>query len=382
MARPLLLTPGPISIPEEIRQATARPLLYHRSADFTELMGRVREGLKFLFQTQEEVLVLASSGTGAMEGAVVNLCSPGDRVLVICGGKFGERWVAIAQAYGLEAEVLDVPWGQAVEVGRVAEALRTRGPFRALFLQASETSTGVAHPVKELAAFTRSTETLCVVDGITAVGVFPMPMDEWGIDCLITGSQKALMLPPGLSFACLSSRAWHATQVARLPRFYFDFAKEKKNLLQNTTAWTPAISLVEGLSVVLRGFQEEGLGSLFRRHAAAARAMRAGARGLGLSLLADKNPSDAVTAICIPEPPGASAVVKRFREGYEITIAGGQDQLKGRIIRLSHMGMVDKLHVLRAIGTLEAVLDDLNVRVSDGAGSAAVQKSYREEAVA
>lgn len=379
MNRPLLLTPGPVSIPEDVRLATARPLLYHRGPEFKEVVGRVREGLKYLFQTREEVLVLAASGTGAMEATVVNLCSRGDRVLVVRGGKFGERWAEIATAFGLDVVALDVPWGQAVAPEAVREALSSGGrPFRAVFLQASETSTGVAHPVREIAAFTRETETLCVVDGITAVGVFPLPFDEWGIDALVTGSQKALMLPPGLAFAALSPRAWAAAARSDLPRFYFDLARERKNLLKDTTAWTPAISLIEGLDLVLDRIRGEGHASLFRRHALAARAMRAGALGLGLDLLAPDAPSDAVTAIRIPDPPGAGAVVKRFREGYAITIAGGQDRLKGRIIRLSHMGDIDRFHVVRALSALESVFGDLGVRAVDGAGVAAALRVYAE----
>lgn len=373
--RPLLLTPGPVTIPEEVRQATARPLLYHRGPEFKHVVRRVRDGLKYLYQTREEVIVLASSGTGAMEGAVVNLCSRGDRVLVVRGGKFGERWEKIARAYGLDVVPLDVPWGEAVDPERVRRALAEQGPFRAVLLQASETSTGVAHPVREVADLTRRTDTLCVVDGITAVGVFPIPFDEWGIDCLVTGSQKALMLPPGLAFAGLSARAWQAAARADLPRFYFDFARERDCLAQDTTAWTPAISLIEGLDLVLERIREEGLDALFRRHRLAATAMRAGVRALGLSLFTG-SPSDALTAIEIPDPPGASAVVKRFRDAHGMTIAGGQDQLKGRIIRLSHMGDVDRYHVVRALTALESVMDELGFRPADGAGVAAVVASY------
>src|SRR5437879_3045109 len=271
----------------------ALPVIHHRTPQFAAVLAEVQEGLRELFGTAQDVLVLAASGTGAMEGAVTNLLSPGDEVVVVNGGKFGERWTRICQAYGVRVREVVVEWGRAVAPQTVAAALAENPATRAVFVQASETSTCALHPVPALAEVTRRTDALLIVDGITAVGVIDLPMDRLGIDVLVTGSQKALMLPPGLAFAALSSRAWAMTESARLPRFYFDFRRERKGVAERSTAWTPAISLIQGLRVALQMLRTEGWANVHARHDRLARATRAAATALGVRLLAPVSPRPA-----------------------------------------------------------------------------------------
>jgi aspartate aminotransferase-like enzyme len=275
-----LLAPGPTPVPPEVLAALAKPVIHHRTPQFGAVLAKVQQGLRELFGTTEDVLVLAASGTGAMEGSVTNLCSPGDEVIVVNGGKFGERWTKICQSYGVTVREIRVEWGRAVVPQMVGTALAEYPKARAVYMQASETSTCALHPVAEVAKLTRKTDTLLVVDGITAVGVLPLPMDALGIDVLVTGSQKALLLPPGLAFVALSPRAWAATEQAKLPRFYFDFKREKKGVAEKSTAWTPAISHINGLDAALDLMKAEGWANVHARHdrRRAPRAPGAGAR--------------------------------------------------------------------------------------------------------
>jgi aspartate aminotransferase-like enzyme len=285
MQKRYLLAPGPTAIPPEVLLKMAEPIIHHRNPLFEEVMADVREGLKYLFGTKNEVLILTSSGTGAMEGAVTNMLAAGDTALCVRSGKFGERWTEICQAYGIEAKNLDIPWGDELDPAQIEKILKTIPGIRAVYMQATETSTGARFPVKEVAAIVGNfPETILVVDGITGVGVFELPMDEWGIDVLISGSQKALMLPPGLAFAGVSDKAWAASKRSNLPRFYFNWAAELKNLRKNQTNFTPAISLIIGLRESLRIIREEGLENVFKRIDLLARATREGAMALGLEI--------------------------------------------------------------------------------------------------
>jgi aspartate aminotransferase-like enzyme len=351
----------------------ALPVIHHRTPQFGAVLAEVQEGLRELFGTAGEVLVLAASGTGAMEGSVTNLLSPGDEVIVVNGGKFGERWTKICTAYGVRAHEVVVEWGQAVRPDAVAAALDAQPAARAVFVQASETSTCVLHPVAALADLTRRRETLLVVDGITAVGVVDLPMDRLGIDVLVTGSQKALMLPPGLAMVALSERAWKATERARLPRFYFDFRRERKGVAERSTAWTPAISLIQGLRVALAMLRAEGWAEIHARHDRLARATRAGAAALGLRLLAPAAPSPAATAVCVPEGVDGAALVRYLRDRMRVTFAGGQDALKGKIVRLAHLGYVDAFDVVTAVAALELALHHFGQAVALGRGVGAAE---------
>ena len=274
MKKTLLLTPGPTPVPEDVLEAMARPMIHHRHEPFRAVVEKVKEDLKYVFQTKNDVLILGSTGTGAMEGAVTNLLSRGDKAIVVQAGKFGERWTEICEAYGVQAIPVDVEWGMAVDPEQVRAALDKAPDAKAVFLQASETSTGVRHPVREIADLVASREnTVIVVDAITAVGVFDIQTDAWKLDVVVTGSQKALMLPPGLAFACLSEKAWRLAKASNLPKYYFDFAKEKKNLAKNQTAYTSSVSLIIGLQASLARIKEEGLENLFARTAKLARAV-------------------------------------------------------------------------------------------------------------
>src|SRR5215472_6321371 len=279
----------------------AQPMFHHRTPQFSALFAEVREGLRQLYQTEEDVLVLASSGTGAMEAAVANCFNAGDEVVVVNGGKFGERWLKLASTFGLKPIEVRIEWGRAVRPDQVAQALDEHPKARGVLMQGSETSTSAVHPIEPVAAVTRDRDALLIVDGITAVGVYDIPMDRWGVDVLITGSQKALMLPPGLALIALSRRAWQRAEKTAQPRFYFDLLRERTNQAKNTTAYTPAISLVIGLREALAMLQEEGLSNVFARHARLARATRAAAETLGLRLVAPDNPSPALTGVYVPD---------------------------------------------------------------------------------
>jgi aspartate aminotransferase-like enzyme len=324
------------------------------------------------------VLTLAASGTGAMEGAVTNLLSPGDEVVVVNGGKFGERWTKICQAYGVTAHEVRVEWGRAVDPAAVKAALDAHPAARAVFMQASETSTCALHPVPAVAEITRRRDTLLVVDGITAVGVIDLPMDRLGVDVLVTGSQKALMLPPGLAFVALSPRAWEATERARLPRFYFDFRRERKGVAERSTAWTPAISLINGLAVALEMMRAEGWAAIHARHERLARATRAGATALGLRLLAPDAPSPAATAVRLPETVDGTALFRYLRDRMFVTFAGGQDQLKGKIVRLAHLGWVGEFDVVTGLAALEMALYRFGAPVELGRGVGAAEAVLAE----
>lgn len=374
MIKNYLIAPGPTPVPSRVLLAMAQPVIHHRTPQFSSTFADAKNSLKTVFQTEQDVLMLAASGTGAMEGSVANLFSPGDEVLVVNGGKFGERWLKIAACYGVKAVELKVEWGSSVRVEDVRRVLDERPAIRGVLMQASETSTGALHPTEEIAKITRQRETLLVVDGITAVGVFDVPMDKWGIDVLITGSQKALMLPPGLAFVALSERAWKRTKDAKIPRFYFDFARERDNLAKDTTAWTPAISLITGLRESLAMMLEEGLPNVFARHARMAAATQAAAAALDLKLVATQAPSPALTAMYVPGGVDGGKLVAYLRDKMGVVFMGGQDQLKGKIVRIGHLGYTGAFDVITAIAALEMALRHFGHSVKLGSGVAAAQE--------
>ncbi|MBI5586896.1 MAG: alanine--glyoxylate aminotransferase family protein [Deltaproteobacteria bacterium] len=374
MKKRYLLAPGPTPVPESALLAMAAPMIHHRTPQFSAIFREAADLLKYVFKTKEDVLILAASGTGAMEGSVVNLFSPGDEVIVVNGGKFGERWGKISEAYGLKAHWITVEWGRAVDPAAVRKVMDENPRVKAVMVQASETSTTVAHPIKELAALTKGKDCLLIVDGITGVGVFDLPMDDWGIDVLVSGSQKAFMLPPGLAFAALSAKAWKFQETARCPKFYFDFKKERKNLKDNTTAYTPAVSLITGLLDVLKCIKEEGIGNVFARHDRLARATRAACVAMGLKLLAPESPSNAATGAFVPEGVDGGKLVKYLRDEMGVTLAGGQDHLKGKILRIAHLGYVDTFDIIISISAIEMALTKSGHKVLLGRGVAAAQE--------
>jgi aspartate aminotransferase-like enzyme len=380
MIKQYLLSPGPTPIPNEVELAMSETMIHHRTPQFNKVFEEARRGLKKLFGTKNDVIIFASSGTGAMEAAVANLFSPGDKVLVVNGGKFGERWLNIANAFGLNPIDLKVEWGRAVKVAEVEKQLKAQPDIQGVLIQASETSTTVLHPVKEIANLTKGGP-LFLVDGVTAVGVVSVPVDEWGIDVLVTGSQKALMLPPGLGFIALSDRAWDRTKKAKLPRFYFDLNLERKNQQKGSGAFTPAVSLIFGLRASLSMMEREGIEQVYARHARMCRATRAAATALGLRLLAPDSPSPAVTGIFLPDGIDADKVLQYLRDRMNVTLAEGQDQLKGKVIRIAHVGYMGAFDVVTAIAALEMALRKFGAEIPFGRGVAAAEEVLMEALV-
>ena len=375
MSKKRIYSPGPVEVSPYTALEMAQPILHHRTAEFESLVAEVVQGLKYVFQTKGEMLLFASSGTGAMEGAVTNLLNPGDRAVCVVGGKFGERWSQLVSRFGSVPVNIEVPWGKAVEPERVARALESDPSIKAVFLQASETSTGVAHPVQDVARIVSGYEnTVIVVDAISAIGVMNLSVDEWGLDVVVGGSQKAWGLPPGLAFASVSQKAWKLVETCTRGRFYFDWEKEKKSIGKNTTAYTPSVSLILGLRHVLGNIREEGLDSLFVRAALYAEVFRAAMKALGLSLFAPDSPSDSITAVCAPDGTSAQTIVGHLSTKYGITIAGGQDHIKEKVFRVSHMGYLDALDMVTAVAAVEMTLKDLGCQVDLGAGVRAAQE--------
>lgn len=380
MKKYYLLAPGPTPVPPEVLQAIARPVLHHRTPEFEALFARVRAGLQELHGTAGEVLILAGSGTGAMEAAVVNLCSRGDRAIVIRCGKFGERWAEICRAFGVEVLALAAPYGEAVAPDRLARALREHPEARAVFATQSETSTGVLEEIQAYAALTRGTDTLLVVDAVSSLGAVACPMDAWGVDVVVSGSQKGLMCPPGLAFIALTDRAWAAVERADLPRYYWDLKGERRWQAKRQTQFTPAVSLLVGLDAALGLLKAEGFANVYRRHERLARATRAGVEALGLALFPKAMPSPAVTAVVAPAGIDGEAVVRVYGEAHNITIAGGQGEMKGKLFRLAHLGYVGDFDVVVGLAALERVLTGLGHPVDYGSALRAAQKALEGEA--
>ncbi len=374
MQKKYLLAPGPTPVPPEALLAMAMPIIHHRAPDFLPVLDSAKKGLQWLYQTKNDVLILCATGTGGMEGAVTNFLSPGDEVLVINGGKFGERWTKICRAYGMQVEELVVEWGYAVKAEQVEAVLRKNPGIKAVFVQANETSTGVYHDVKAVAAVVRKTDALVVVDAISALVAHDIKADEWGIDVMIGGSQKGVMLPPGLAFVSVSDKAWKMAETAKTPKFYFNFKKERENLAKNQTNFTSAVTLIIGLNASIKMLQDEGLENVFKRHDKLARATRAAAGALGLRLFPKESPSNALTAIEAPAGVDGQAIYKDLRVKYGITGAGGQDKLKGKIFRIAHLGYADTFDVITAVAGIEMVLKGLGHPVKLGTGVGAAQE--------
>ncbi len=374
MQKKYLLAPGPTPVPPEALLAMAMPIIHHRAPDFLPVLDSAKKGLQWLYQTKNDVLILCSTGTGGMVGSVNNFLTPGDDVLVINGGKFGERWTKICQAYGMKVEEIVVEWGYAIKPELVEAALKKNPKIKAVFVQANETSTGVYHDVKALASVVKKTDAIFVVDAISALVAHDIRTDEWGIDVMIGGSQKGVMLPPGLAFVSVSDKAWKMADTSKTPKFYFNFKKERENLAKNQTLFTSAVTLIIGLNSCIKMLQDEGLENVLARHERLARATRAGATALGLKLFPKENPSNALTAIEAPAGVDGQAIYKDLRVKYGITGAGGQDKLKGKIFRIAHLGYADTFDVITAIAGIEMVLKGLGHPVKLGTGVGAAQE--------
>jgi aspartate aminotransferase-like enzyme len=369
-----LLTPGPTPIPPEVSSKEGLPVLHHRTSEFGAFFAEVIDGLKYVFQTQNDVLLLTSSGTGAMEGAVANLLSPGDTALVASTGVFGDRWTKILQTYGMQPVVVRTADGQAVSPAQVEEALKKNPQVKAVFTQLTETSTGVVNDIKALGAIVEKTPAVFVVDAISGLGGQELQTDAWLVDLVVAGSQKGLMTAPGLAMMSVSKKAWALIETSKSPRFYFDFRKMRDNIPKKQTPFTPGVTLVVAMAEALRQIRQDGLENIMARTAWLAQATRAGIQALGLTLFA-KTPCNVLTSVVVPAGIDGKKIVKTLREDYGVSIAGGQGDLEGKIIRLAHMGYIERFDIIVGISALEMILKSMGYPVELGRGVGAVEKA-------
>jgi len=373
MAKRRLMTPGPTEVPEQALLTLARQVTHHRTEQSRELLREVLEGLKYVFQTENDVVILTSSGTGAMEAAVTNVVPRGGKAIVLHSGKFAERWSRICEAYGIEVVRYEVPWGQTFEHAHLARLLQQHPDAVAVYATLSETSTGVGHDIEAIGRVVAPTPALLVVDGISGVGVMQCRTDAWGIDVLVVGSQKALMGLPGLAFLAISPAAWR--QIESIPRqaFYFDLLAYRDVLGKPDTPFTPAKSLIAALAESLRLIKAQGIESIWRRAGVISRAVRAGVEAMGLRLVAAR-PAEGLTAVYFPDGIEGKAFLSRLETRFGIKLAGGQGPLKDKIFRIAHMGLIDELDMLSALAAMELVLAELGQPVKLGSGVAAASQ--------
>ena len=370
-----LLTPGPTPLYPPALHAMMASDVHHRTEDFRKIYRSMLADLKEVYGTANDVLCFAASGTGAMEASISNLFSRGDKVIICSAGKFGERWVEIAKAYGLDLQLIEAPYGDAIAPERVEAALKAEPATKGVFIQASETSTGAEHDVKSIGEIVKQTDAIFVVDAITGLGTMPLDIEAWGLDVLIGGSQKAFMIPPGLAFMSISAKAWKLTEWSTLPHFYFDLKKEKKNGDGGESSWTPATALVLAMAEALKYVKEIGMANLIANAQMLARATREAASELGLELFA-KRPGSSVTAIKSPAGMNSGIIVKAFKERFGAVIANGQGSMKGQMFRLAHLGYFDISDMFSVIAGLEIILRAGGFNVPLGKGVAAVQRVF------
>jgi len=376
MRKNYLLTPGPTPLPPQVSEAMARPIIHHRTPQFQEILKQATEGLKYVFQTKYDVFILAASGTGAMEAAVINLLSPGDTAITVEAGKFGERWTELCKAYGINADVIQVEWGKAVDPREIEKRLKANSKIKAVFTTLCETSTGVATDIEAIGRIVKDTEAALVVDAISGLGAIDIKSDAWGCDMVVAGSQKGLMLPPGLGFISASPKALKLIEASKCPRYYFDLRKAKKAIDKTDTPFTPAITLIIALNEALSMIKQDGLENVFARHSKMADATRAAAKGLGLELFAPDAYSDVVTAVKVPAGIDGEKLVKTMRDTYGVTIAGGQDELKGKVFRIAHMGFIEEFDIIAGISCLEKVLHQMGYKFTLGQGVKAAEEVF------
>jgi serine---pyruvate transaminase len=377
-----LMSPGPTPIPPEVSAAGALPIIHHRTPEFGEVFTRVNENLKRIFLTQNDIFTYAASGTGAFEGAIQNLFSPGDRVLVVNNGNFGARWVKMSRAFGLKVTELEYDWGRKANNEEVAGAIASDPEIKAAMCVLSETSTGT---VNDIEGFARATENvLTIVDAVSGLGACPLRTDEWGVDVVVAGSQKALMAPPGLGFVSVSERAMRMHEESRMPRYYFDWTAAKRAYAKDPpqTPWTPAVSVIIQLDIALRQILDEGLENVFERHVLLGRAARAGIKGIGLRLFGpDEDLNSAVTAAYVPEGIDGKQLVRMMFREHGIQVAGGQGPMEGKIFRIGHCGYFDSYDIIATIAAAELALESLDYSVELGRGVGAAQRVFSRSGV-
>jgi aspartate aminotransferase-like enzyme len=378
----MLMIPGPTPVPEAALLALAKHPIGHRTSEFSNILAEVTENLKWLHQTQTDVLTLNVSGTGAVEAGIINFLSPGDRILVGSNGKFGERWVEVGQAYGLNVEEVKVEWGKPLDPAVFAEKLQadTQKQIKAVIITHSETSTGVLNDLESINRHVKEhDEALIIVDAVTSLGAFNLPVDAWGLDIVASGSQKGYMIPPGLGFVSVSPKAWEAYKTAKLPKYYLDLGKYRKATAKNTTPFTPPVNLIVALHTTLRMMKEEGLESIFARHERLKNATRAAIQGLNLPLFAaDSSASPAITAVA-PQGIESDKIRSLMKKRFDIALAGGQDHLSNKIFRIGHLGFVSDRDILSCIASLEVTLTELGYEdFTPGSGIAAAVKVFSQ----
>ncbi|MFH1678827.1 MAG: alanine--glyoxylate aminotransferase family protein [Candidatus Omnitrophota bacterium] len=377
MKKNYLFTPGPTPLPPQVCQALGKPIIHHRTPQFQGILKEAQEGLKRVFKTGNDVFIFACSGTGVMEAAVVNFLSNADTVITVEGGKFGQRWTEICRAYGVNVEVIKVKWGNAVQAQEIKSRIHNSGAkVKAVFTTFCETSTGVVNDMRAIGKVVKDSEAILVVDAISGIGAAPLLTDEWSCDVVVSGSQKGLMLPPGLGFISVSPKAWDLVAQSKCPKYYFDLKSAKKALDKTDTAFTPAISLIVALNESLNMIKEEGMDNIFLRYKKMAEAVRKAAGALGLELFAPTASSDVVTAIRLPPGIDGEKLVKTMRDTYGVTIAGGQAEFKGRIIRIAHMGYIEEFDIVMVIACLEKVLFQMGHKFQIGAGVRAIEEVF------
>ena len=376
MTKHYLLTPGPVPVPPEIALKEALPVFHHRTGEFAAVYGDIAKGLKYIFQTENEVYALASSGTGAMEATVANLLSPGDRIIVASCGIFGCRWIEIAREYGMEVVSVSVEWGKAVKPAEIEKALRENPNVKAVYTTFVETSTGVANDIKTIGEIVSKTNAVLVVDAISGLVGQEFRADEWKVDAMVSASQKGFMLAPGLAFIMLSDKAWKLVENSKLPKFYFDVRKYKKFYAVSETPFTPPITLIVALQESIRLIRKKGLENIWNECGLLAKAARSGMKALGLELFGEA-PCEVVTSALVPVEIGVE-IVETLRGKYGVSIAGGQGDLKGKIIRFAHMGYIGKADLLVGFTCLEMVLIELGMKIEKGKAAAAVEKVLLE----
>ena len=375
----LLMTPGPTMLPPEVLAASSKQIIHHRTKEFGAIFTRVNEKLKQVFSTTQPVMTLTGSGTAGMEAAVVNCFSPGDQVIVASIGSFGDRFKKITTTYGLDVIPYDVPWGQAVDVATLKAMIADHPNLKGVFITHNETSTGVMNDIQAVAALTKNTDILLIVDSVSAMAGIPLEFDAWGVDVAIAGSQKALMIAPGIVYICLSKKAQDAMERSTFPKFYFNLKSYMKSVLDNDTPFTPAITLIIAQEAALDLILAEGMPAIYARHHKMANATRAGVKALGLKLFADEaHASDLITSVDGPEGVDVEAVRKLMNQRYNIMITGGQGHLKGRILRIGHMGYVDGFDLVKCFEALEYALAECGYKFTQGAGVAAVHAAMAE----
>jgi len=374
----LLMIPGPTNVPTAVLEAIGQPTMYHRGPEFSALLDKCNRGLRTVFQTSQDVLILSSSGTGGVEAAITNLVNPDDRVLAIRGGKFGERMGEIAERYGALVTWVEVAPGKAAEPHQIADLLARR-PFKAVLFVQNETSTGVTQNVATLAKIAHDYRCVTILDCVSGMGGIPVKTDEWGIDAVVSGSQKAFMLPPGLAFVSLSERAWELARTRKTPTYYFDLIEARKSLEKGQTPWTPAVNLIQGLGASLDLMLAEGMDHVYARHAAAGRAVRRAMQSLGLRLFADPAyASNVVTSVHAPEGISSTSLVKQLADDAHIIISNGQGELKGRIFRIGHMGAFDEETITRTVEAVARTLALLGHACDPTAAATTCMEAYRQ----